>query len=155
MNESEAQPATVDDVPGIVRLVGEMYSEMAVEYTGSRSEMSSDWRDLADAALRERLGVDVNAFVVRHPSGDVVAVAVGRLQRTLPSPRRVGTVTGYIEWVATDSVVRRRGHARDVVSALLKWFDARVDVNASSIAEPLYRQFGFDDDGPVALSRRL
>ena len=159
MDDDEPEPATLDDVPGIVDLVGEMYADMAEEYVGIRSFVSVEWVAKAGDALRERFGHDVTAFVIRQPSGRVVSVAVGRLHRTLPSPRRVGTIAGYVEWVATDVEMRRRGYARSVVTALMAWFEEQgaqvVDLTASRTAEPLYRQLGFDGEGPIALTRRI
>lgn len=116
---------------------------------------------VAGSNLSERLGNDVMAFVVEHPSSsrEVVAVAVGRLQTTLPSPRRLGTTVGYVEWVATDPDMRRRGFARAAVSELLCWFKERgasiAELHASSPAEPMYREIGFVGGGPVFLSLGL
>lgn len=116
--------------------------------------------ELRETALLERLGDDVMAFVIEHPSisGDIVAVAVGRLQTTLPSPRRRGTTSGYVEWVATEPRMRRRGFARASVAQLLGWFEERdagvVDLHASSASAPLYREMGFEGGGPISLSRR-
>ncbi|MFG6504557.1 GNAT family N-acetyltransferase [Microbacterium sp. P05] len=162
---SRAQPtsapraAVLDDVPAIIALVAEMYSEMAEEYSGQRSIIPGDWKSSAETEFRERLGADVGAFVIEGESGEIVAVAVGRLHRTLPSPRRTGTTAGYVEWVVTDAAARRQGNATAVISALLAWFESSgtsvVDLNASSSAETIYRRLGFDSEGPVALSRRL
>ncbi|MGM7670577.1 GNAT family N-acetyltransferase [Microbacterium sp. A93] len=157
---SIARPARPRDVAGIIRLVEGMYSEMAEEYAGARPPANPTWVRAAETALLERLGDDVMAFVIEHPSiaGDIVAVAVGRLQTTLPSPRRRGTTSGYVEWVTTEPRMRRRGFARAAVAQLLGWFEERdagvVDLHASSASAPLYREMGFEGGGPISLSRR-
>ena len=54
---------------------------------------------------------------------------------------------------------RRRHLGREVMVALLEWFDARdvraVELHATVMAEPMYRELGFDDSGPRALRRRV
>lgn len=99
------------------------------------------------------------AFVIDRPVTGVVAVAVGRLHETLPSPRRRGTTAGYVDWVATAAHFRRQGFARAVVAALVTWFETNgagiVELHASPAAEGLYRDMGFEGGGPVSLSRRL
>lgn len=99
LSEQRPRPATRDDIDSIVRLVGEMYADLAEEHTGERPTVRPDWAPLAAEALADRLGIDVMAFVVELPPTGVVAVAVGRLHETLPSPRRATTTAGYLEWV--------------------------------------------------------
>ena len=66
--------------------------------------------------------------------------------------------SGYVQWVATEPELRRRGAGRAVMRALLAWYGAAgvtvVELHATSDGEPLYRSLGFDDDGPPALRRR-
>lgn len=118
---SIARIARNQDVPGIIRLVNGMYADMAEEYAAVRPPVDPECMRAAESNLSERLGGDVMAFVVDRPSnsGDVAAVAVGRVQTTFPIPRRRGTSAGYVEWVATDPEMRRRGLARAAVTELL------------------------------------
>jgi hypothetical protein len=41
-----------------------------------------------------------------------VAVAIGVVDKRLPSPRRLTGDIGYVEWLATEAQYRRRGAAR-------------------------------------------
>ncbi|MFE6134437.1 GNAT family N-acetyltransferase, partial [Streptomyces sp. NPDC056437] len=53
----------------------------------------------------------------------------------------------YVFSVATDRDMRRRGHSRACMEALLAWFEKRgvrkIDLRASSEGEPLYTSLGF------------
>lgn len=159
MTRDSSRPATIEDISAIVALVGDMYRDVGEEYGGARPDISQEWARATEDALAERLGHDVMAFVIERPAAGVVAVAVGRLQETLPSPRRRGTTAGYVDWVATHRDFRRQGFARAVTESLVTWFESRgagvVELHASSAAEGLYRDMGFDGGGPVSLSRRL
>ncbi len=103
------------------------------------------------------LGADVAAYVAVDETDLPIAVAVGVIDRRLPSPRRPTGRIGYVEWLATDPAHRRRGAARIALSALLAWFEeqgiATVDVHASAAAESLYTSVGFAAPRAVPLRR--
>ena len=86
---------------------------------------------------------------------DPLAVAVGLVDRRLPSPRRPTGRIGYVEWLATDAGHRRRGAARLAMAELLRWFAAEgvttVDVHASAAAQALYADLGFAAPHAAAL----
>jgi GNAT superfamily N-acetyltransferase len=148
-----ARRARDADVPKVVRLVSVMFGEL-----GTPTDPS--WAARTQEALAGRLWVDLGIFVVdaADPGAALAACSVGVLHRSLPSPRRPTEITGYLEWVVTHPGQRRRGHARSATAALLAWLTEQgaslVDVHSSAAAEPLYRQLGFTDDGPVALRCR-
>jgi predicted acetyltransferase len=60
--------------------------------------------------------------------------------------------------MTTDPRHRRRGHSRSIMVSLLQWYRdsgiRRVDLHATSDGEPLYREFGFVDDGYPSLTWR-
>jgi ribosomal protein S18 acetylase RimI-like enzyme len=76
----------------------------------------------------------------------------------LPSPNNPDGRVGYIQWVATETAFRRQGLARQVLLALLQWFDERrvpvIELHATPDGEPLYRSLGFGEESGVALRRR-
>jgi ribosomal protein S18 acetylase RimI-like enzyme len=129
-----------------------MFASMGV--TGDDHTWARDGAQLVEA----RLGDDLAVFVVDHPSGSgLAASAAGTIARRLPGPLNPSGRCGYVQWVATDPDQRSQGHGRAVITALLEWFDARVDVvelHATPDGEALYRSLGFDDGGPIALRRR-
>jgi ribosomal protein S18 acetylase RimI-like enzyme len=88
----------------------------------------------------------------------LAASGAGTISTRLPSPNNPTARVGYIQWVATDPDARRRGHAREVMAALLDWYDERqvvvVELHATTDGEPLYRSLGFGVEGGIALRRR-
>jgi GNAT superfamily N-acetyltransferase len=115
------------------------------------------WYASLRAALTDRLGRDVAAFVTVDGADLPVAVAIGVVDQRLPSPRRPTGRIGYVEWLATDPEQRRRGAARMALIALLHWFDGQgittVDVHASEAARPLYLDLGFAAPAAMPLRR--
>ncbi len=131
-----------------------MYASMGHDVT------RREWIDAAHEAFASRLGADLAVFVVDDDArpGVLAASGAGTISVRLPAPNNVSARVGYIQWIATDASARRRGYARAVMVALLDWF-AREDVHvvelhATADGEPLYRELGFTDTGPVALRRR-
>ncbi|MFF0445017.1 GNAT family N-acetyltransferase [Streptomyces sp. NPDC004609] len=107
------------------------------------------WQPLAVAALRERLADpdgNLTAFVVDRPGG-LASCAIGSIERPLPAPGNPRGVVGHVFSVATDPDMRRRGHSRACMEALVEWFRERevpkVDLRASPEGEPLYASLGF------------
>ena len=148
-----ARAATADDVDEVVRLAAIMYSSMGHDVS------SPAWIDAARNHFGERLGHDLMVFVVDHPNrSGLAASGAGTIATRLPAPNNVTAATGYIQWVATDDDARHLGYARAVMRALLDWYEERgvaaVELHATDAGEPLYRELGFSDAGPVALRRR-
>jgi GNAT superfamily N-acetyltransferase len=144
--------AVPDDVAEIVRLAALMYESMGID--------ASDplWQRRGQSEVRSRLGADLVAFVVDHPRRQgLVASGVGTIAQRLPSPGNPGGRAGYVQWVATDPEFRRRGLARQVMQALMRWYEAAavpaVELHATPVGEPLYRSLGFSDGPPLALRR--
>lgn len=150
-----ARAAEEKDLPALLELVDQMFAALGTLTT-------EEWRGQCMHDLAARLWHDVGIFVVdgaeppQQPT--LVACAVGIVHQSLPSPRRIGVTTGYVEWVATRSTHRRRGHARAANAALIDWLTeqgaAVVDVHSSAEAESLYRSLGFCQPGPTALRLR-
>ena len=145
--------ATKADVEEVVRLAALMYASIGQDVT------LPEWRRAAHEQFLARIGRDLVVFVVDHPYGEgLAASAAGTVATRLPAPNNVTAQVAYIQWVATDEGARRRGHARDVMQALVDWYDAHsvpvMELHATPEGEPLYRELGFSDAGPRALRRR-
>jgi len=139
-----ARLATLADVSELVRLRQVMIESV-------RGSSDDSWQ-AGCAAILERGLVDgsMAAVVVDQPEGDgLAACGVAMLAQRLPSAGCVDGRYGYIQSMCTDEHRRRQGLARLVFEGLLQWFTGcgvtRIDLHASSMGEPLYRQLGFTD----------
>jgi GNAT superfamily N-acetyltransferase len=95
------------------------------------------------------------AFVVDLDGGGLAACGVGMVGQRLPGPRNPSGLHGYVQSMATDPGARRRGHAREVFTALMGWFAdngvTSVGLHATALGEQLYREFGFSEPANGAL----
>jgi GNAT superfamily N-acetyltransferase len=150
----KARPARIVDAGEIVRLAGIMFQSMGLDLDHDH------WPAVAEQAVRDRLGIDMMAFVVDDPRepGRLVCSAAGTVHRRLPRPGIPDFIAGYVQWVATDETHRKRGLAQAVMICLLDWFRERtvtaVELHATPAAESLYLSMGFTDNGPRALRIR-
>ncbi len=147
--------ATPEDIPELVRLREVLADRMARDGTYPIDE---EWQGAYAESLEERLGSsDTAVYVVDAPRG-LAACGIGLIFQRFPGPSLPDGRYGYVQGMATDPRHRRRGHGRAIMGALLEWYrDSgvhRVDLHATSDAEPLYRQFGFVDDGYPSLTWR-
>ncbi|MFB9348792.1 GNAT family N-acetyltransferase [Streptomyces heliomycini] len=141
--------ATPVDAEGIIR--------MRSAYVLS-TPLSEEWIRRCTDELAPRLAPagDARAFVIDAPDGSMAACALGLIHPVLPAPACPRGLAARVHMVATHPVLRRRGYARAVVSALL---DHLADVeqvtlfelHAGAEAAPLYRELGFT--GSPALMR--
>jgi ribosomal protein S18 acetylase RimI-like enzyme len=149
----EARPATLSDAAEVVRLAGIMFASMGFDVT-------REWSYSAVEAFEKRLGGDVAVFVVDRPDGrpGLAASGAGVISARLPTPLSLSARVGYIQWVCTDPGFRRLGLGRQVMLALLDWYERSdvsvVELHATADGEPLYRSLGFGQGGGVALRRR-
>ncbi len=143
-----AQP---DDLPAVVDLVQGMFVDLGTP------DFPISWRESVTEALTRRMGRDASVSLAVD-ADVVVAVAVGLIEERLPSPRRPSGKIGYVEWLATHSLHRRRGAARLAMADLLGWFASRdvqvIDVHASVAARGLYEQLGFALPAAASMRRR-
>jgi len=148
-----ARAASDADVDEVVRLSALMYASMGQDVT------RLDWLRVAREHFLSRLGRDLIVFVVDHPNREgLAASAAGTVATRLPATNNVSAQAAYVQWVATDEDMRRRGCARAVLQALVDWYDDHgvrvIELHATPEGEPLYRELGFEDEGPAALRRR-
>jgi GNAT superfamily N-acetyltransferase len=150
----DARPARQIDAPEIVRLAGVMFESMGVDAT------ASDWFEAALRNVQERLDQDLAVFVVDDPMvcGRLVASAAGTIAQRLPTPTNPQGRAGYVQWVCTEPDYRGQGLGRQVMTALVRWYEAQdipaIELHSTPMAESLYLSLGFSDSGPRALRRR-
>jgi GNAT superfamily N-acetyltransferase len=141
------RPATLDDIPDIVRLRVLMFESM------DREPHLEVWSKQAVVLLEETLTDGTAAAFVADAHVDederrrIVASGVGTTCTRLPGPDNPSGRYGYIASMATEPEWRGQGLARGIVAALLDWFGAqgidRVDLHASAAGDRIYRTFGF------------
>jgi GNAT superfamily N-acetyltransferase len=145
----------LDDTAEVIRLAAAMYEAMGMDANGTT------WRRSAADQLASRLGDEVMVFVVDDPTtpGRLAATGAGSIATRLPGPGNPDAKVGYIQWVSTDPAWRRRGPARSITAALLKWFADRavgsVELHATRAGEPMYRALNFNEGPNPALRMRL
>jgi GNAT superfamily N-acetyltransferase len=145
--------ATADDAGEVVRLAALMYASMGLDVSDPA------WIAAAEDAARSRLGDELAVFVVDHPTEPrLIASGAGTIATRLPAPNNHTARVGYVQWIATEPEFRRRGLARQIMEALLAWYEQQgvtaVELHATTDGEPLYRSLGFGDEGARALRRR-
>jgi GNAT superfamily N-acetyltransferase len=140
-----AHPATIDDIPEVLRLAALMYATI-----GQRAD--EDWFREAGRLLETRMGEGRTGVFVADAEepGRLASCVAATIVERLPGPRNpAATKAAYVQWMCTDPAYRRRGLGRAVLAALLDWLWAHgvscVELHATSEGDPLYRSFGFED----------
>ena len=150
---AEVRRATTDDIAELVRLREVMMQSVL-------GEAGTGWHEVcADLLATALTDGSMVAIVVDKPTGDgLAACGVGVLSQRLPGPNCLDGRYGYIQSMVTEDAHRRQGLARLVFEALMAWFRelgvTRVDLHASSMGEPLYRQLGFTEGSEPELRWR-
>ena len=132
--------ATPDDAEALTRLRGFMHLAMG-------DELTDEWQVRCEADFRRRLATaDFVAFVVEE-DGQAVSCGVGWLEEHMPSPYQLDGRRGHISSMSTDPAYRSKGLGRQVMRALMGWFEEqdvpRVDLRATPYGQPLYESEGF------------
>jgi GNAT superfamily N-acetyltransferase len=149
------RPATDQDSGEILRLASLMYEAMGVDAG------DEPWRVAAARALSQRLGHDAAVFVVDDPvaSGRLAACGAASIATRLPGPANPDARVGYIQWISTDPIWRRRGMARAVTESLIAWLREQgvrsVELHATGDGVALYRSLGFAEGQNPGLRRRI
>ncbi|MFD7895642.1 GNAT family N-acetyltransferase [Streptomyces sp. NPDC059743] len=143
---NHARRAVPEDAEELVRLRQIMFDSL------HRPDTGTGWQPAAVEVLRTRLAepdATLAAFVVDRPGrpGELAACATGTVEYRLGGPGNPTGVSGHVFNVATDPDMRRRGHSRACLEALLGWYRARgvrkIDLHASREGAPLYASLGF------------
>lgn len=141
-----ARPATPADADELLRLRILMFGD--IKRPGFEEP---EWRVNARKYFAEELAEPEGlllAYVVDRPDDSGLAsCAVAFVHRRVPGPGNPSGRGAHIGSVATDAEYRRRGYARACMDALVKACRdrglGRVELRASSEAEPMYRAMGF------------
>jgi len=150
----DVRAAVASDADEVVRLAAIMFESMGVATSGA-------WAEAGARQVTQRLGDDLAVFVVEHPehTDTLIASAAGTVSRRLPGPFNPSGLAGYVQWVCVDPGYRRVGLARQVMTRPLGWYADRdvktLELHATPMAEPLYREMGFAESGGRALRRRV
>jgi GNAT superfamily N-acetyltransferase len=141
--------ATVSDAPELVRLGGTMYVAIGMSLT-------EEWRSRVFSDIERRLGVDLWGWVIDgEEDGTLAACALLDRHPRLAPPGEEASWRGYVQWVATDPPYRRRGYARALMMALMRWAADQgvkvVELNASDEGRPLYESLGYGPPRGLAL----
>lgn len=156
-DQTRIRHATPEDAPALVELRALMLAEMGSD-PGPADE---PWRPAARAWFAERLAQGTAiAVVAEHPVDGVVASAVGSVEQRTPSPSSPDGWHARVSGVATRPAHRGRGLARRCTETLLARLRTEttahvVELNASAVAESLYRDLGFGEPRFVALQAHL
>ena len=147
-----ARPATVDDVPELLRLREVMWTSMGLPLA------EDGWREHCAEVLTGWLTSGTGmAYVVDGPDG-LVACGVGSIDQRLPGSSNPSGRCGYIANMVTEAEHRGQGLASLILRELLAWFTAQgihaVDLHASAQGEPIYRAHGFTENRQPALRWR-
>ncbi|MFF5724458.1 GNAT family N-acetyltransferase [[Kitasatospora] papulosa] len=119
------------------------------------------WTAVCSTQLARRLasGGDARAYVAEAPDGSLVSCALGLIHPLLPAPACPRGLAARVHTVATHPRYRRRGLARELLSALLDRLEADgatlFELHAAEEAAPLYRELGFAADPASMRMTRL
>jgi GNAT superfamily N-acetyltransferase len=140
-----ARPATIDDIPEVLRLAALMYLTI-----GQRAD--EHWFREAGRLLETRMGEGRTGVFVADAGepGRLASCVAATIEDRLPGPRNpAARRAAYVQWMCTDPAYRRRGLGQAVLAALLDWLWANgvslVELHATTDGNPLYRSFGFED----------
>lgn len=108
---------------------------------------TNEWRASCEEAFARRLSTATFTAFVIEEDGVVVSGGTGWVEEHLPSPYQLDGRRGLIASMSTEPEHRRKGYGRQVMAALMAWFDEqeipRVDLRATPDGQPLYETFGF------------
>ena len=156
--QAHLRRATKQDVAALVNLRSLMFSSMGAD-VGSPD---AAWRVGAARWFLEQLDrpKDFAGFVIEHPIDGVVCAALGSCDARAPSPNNVIGSHGHVFNICTDLAHRRRGYARECLTALLTWFQTDtgvrvVDLVATVEGAGLYQSAGFSERAFPSMRLRM
>ena len=146
------------DIPELVRLRAAFAECLTAGVVFDTRPASATWRAICAEVLKEQLTGSTMCVLVVDAEDGLAACGYGTIAQMVPGPHLPDGQLGYVSSVFTEPTSRRRGYSRAIMSGLLSWFRergvSRVDLHASTDAEPLYRALGFNDHPDPALSWR-
>jgi ribosomal protein S18 acetylase RimI-like enzyme len=150
MEEIEIRPATLTDIPDLVRLRRLMFESMGYDDAAGL--------DAGDRAARTYFFETIptgefHGWLAVTPDGEAVSSGGVVIDCHPPGPKNLSGQVGYIMNICTVPAYRRRGIARRMMQTILAWFQergiCRITLHASGMGEPLYRELGFAESNEM------
>jgi GNAT superfamily N-acetyltransferase len=140
------RPATVDDLPDLIRLRRLMFEAMG--FTDPDELKASD-EICAGYFTRAIPAGEFHGWVAEAHVVGIVASGGVVVDRHPPGPHNLDGRIAYIMNMSTDPAHRRRGLARRILDCIVAWAGAEgittAALHATADGKPLYREFGFAD----------
>lgn len=155
------------DADELIRLRHAMFRSMTAVGVAAnpRAVEDNSWYPAAKKALHAHMQAgSLAAFVIDAEARPVRAqdvrplagCAIAALEERLPGPGFPLGCSGWISSVFVEPAERGRGLARTMTMAAMEWLDGQgaevIDLQATPVAEHLYRSLGFRE--PASLSLR-
>ena len=151
-DEVTIRPATLEDVPELVRLRRMMFEAMGCDDTDALDQADAGVRPFLEAALR--VGT-FHGWLATTSTGEAVGSGGVLIDQHPPGPANLSGRIGYILNVVTIPRYRRQGIARRMMETMLDWLAGQgievVALHASEAGRPLYRQLGFVDSNEMRM----
>ena len=150
------RPATVDDIPDLVRLRRTMFESM-----GYSDLAQLDAADQAAAAYLQTAMPrgEFYGWLAVDAGGQAVGSGGAVIDRHPPGPGNLSGQSGYIMNLSTMPAYRRQGIARRMMWTILQWLSDRhihkVTLHATEMGRPLYKQLGFVESNEMRLDAQV
>lgn len=144
------RPATIHDIPDIVRLRRGMFEAMGY---GNGGQLDS-----VDAACEAYFSHAIQAgryqgWLASTSEGKAIASGGLVVDEHPPGPDNLSGRIGYVMNLYTDPAYRRRGIARNVMGRIMERIQSTgitvAALHATDVGRPLYDQFGFAESNEV------
>jgi ribosomal protein S18 acetylase RimI-like enzyme len=150
--EITIRPATVADVPDLVRLRRMMFEAMG--FDDSAQMTASDAASEAYFAAAIPAGQFYGWLAVTL-AGTAIGSGGAVIDQHPPGPGNLSGRIGYIMNLVTDPRYRRQGIARRMMQTMLEWLSAQdiqlAALHASEVGRPLYMRLGFVSSNEMRL----
>jgi GNAT superfamily N-acetyltransferase len=148
--EITIRQATAADVPDLVRLRRMMFESMGCDDVALLHAADA----AAEAYFAEAIPAgSFHGWLAVAPTATIVSSGGVVIDQHPPGPGNLSGQIGYIMNLVTIPGYRRRGIARRIMQAMLKWLAAQGiqhgALHATEAGRPLYRELGFVDSNEM------
>ena len=145
--------ATTEDLDLLSDHRQKMWLEIFPGVETKVKEISAATKSWIEAKLAEGHLV---GFIVRTPEGKIAGSGCVWVRDEVPRPNYPREVVPYLMSMYTENEFRRKGVAKMIVEAAMKWCRAngfeRILLHASDAGKPLYEAFGFEPTREMRLN---